>query len=146
MFKTHKNILKNKERKSLLKFVKSKVKDLGPLFPGLQSEPNLHEYKEINVLLTKINKLITPYCIQKCWANYTDGSYITWHKHPSKYALVYYLYSPENLGVMFLKEHNKIEYTKGLENSIVMFNSNKIHSAPNSPKKINRYTISWDLI
>ena len=145
MFKIHKNILKNKERKSLLKFVKSKVKSLGPLFPGLQSEPNLHEYKEINVLLTKISKLITPYVIQKCWANYTDGSYISWHKHTSKYSLVYYLHNLENIGVMFQKENNEIEYTKGLENSIIMFNSNKIHSVPNSHKKINRYTIALEL-
>ena len=48
--------------------------------------------------------------------------------------------------ISLYKEHNKIEYTKGLENSIIMFNSNKIHSAPNSPKKINRYTISLELV
>ena len=146
MFKTHKNILKNNERKSLLKFVKSQVKNLGPQFPGLQSDPDLHKYKEVNVLLTKINKLISPFHIKKCWANHTDGSYILWHKHLSKYSLVYYLYNPENIGVMFQKENDKIEYTKGLENSIVIFNSNKIHSVPNSPKKINRYTISLELI
>ena len=142
MFK--KNILNTKEKNKLLKFVKTKVKSIEGC-PGLQTDPNLHTYREMDCFLDKIKNEIKNYHIVKCWANYTDGSYNAWHKHPSKYALVYYLYSPENLGVMFQKENNIIEYTKGLENSIVMFNSNKIHSVPNSPKKINRYSIAVDL-
>ena len=144
MFKVRKNILNTKEKNKLLKFVKTKVKSIEG-YPGLQTDPNLHTYREMDYFLDKIKNEIKNYHIVKCWANYTDGSYITWHKHPSKYALVYYLYSPENLGVIFQKENNIIEYTKGLENSIVMFNSNKIHSVPNSPKKINRYSIAVDL-
>jgi hypothetical protein len=144
MFKVRKNILSTKEKNKLLKFVKTKVKSIEGC-PGLQTDPNLHTYREMDYFLDKIKNEIKNYHIVKCWANYTDGSYIAWHEHPSKYALVYYLYSPENLGVMFQKENNIIEYTKGLENSIVMFNSNKIHSVPNSPKKINRYSIAVDL-
>ena len=143
MFK--KNILNTKEKNKLLKFVKTKVKSIEGC-PGLQTDPNLHTYREMDYFLDKIKNEIKNYHIVKCWANYTDGSYIVWHEHPSKYSLVYYLYNPENIGVMFQKENDKIEYTKGLENSIVIFNSNKIHSVPNSPKKINRYTISLELI
>tara|TARA_R100001132_G_scaffold18401_1_gene16190 strand:- start:20 stop:457 length:438 start_codon:yes stop_codon:yes gene_type:complete len=144
MFKVRKNILNTKEKNKLLKFVKTKVKSIYGC-PGLQTDSNLHTYREMDYFLDKIKNEVKNYRIVKCWGNYTDGSYSAWHDHPSKYALVYYLYSPENLGVMFRKENDTIEYTKGLENSIAMFNSNKIHSVPNSPKKINRYSIAVDL-
>mgnify|MGYP003154261320 CR=1 FL=1 len=144
MFKVRKNILNTKEKNKLLKFVKTKVKSIYGC-PGLQTDSNLHTYREMDYFLDKIKNEVKNYRIVKCWGNYTDGSYSAWHDHPSKYALVYYLYSPENLGVMFRKENDTIKYTKGLENSIAMFNSNKIHSVPNSPKKINRYSIAVDL-
>ena len=38
-----------------------------------------------------------------------------------------------------------IEYTEGLENSMVVFDSSRIHSVPNSFKKLDRYTLVMDL-
>ena len=82
-----------------------------------------------------------------CWCNYTDGSYISWHTHENiKYSIVYYLKSPKKLGVMFAKNRSGIEYTEGLENSLVMFDGSREHSVPNSHKKMNRYTIALDII
>ena len=147
MFKTHKNILDKKEKKDLLAFVKTKIQYLGEDYPGLQTEGDLHTYKELNFFLKKINKHIKPNKINKCWANYTAGDYISWHSHKGiKYSVVYYLKSPQKLGVMFTKGKYGVEYTEGLENSLVIFDGSKTHSMPNSHKKINRYTIALDIL
>tara|TARA_R110000737_G_C14186135_1_gene414420 strand:- start:33 stop:485 length:453 start_codon:yes stop_codon:yes gene_type:complete len=150
MFKTYKNILNKKEQKYLINFVKKQVTDLGPKYPGLQSKSNLHTYKELNFFLEKIKKHIYLYNVVGCWGNYTNGNYISWHNHPSKYSLVYYLHNQDNIGVMFKDisntDYDIIEYTKGLDNSMVLFDSSRIHSVPNSSKKLNRYTLIMDLI
>jgi len=145
--KIHKNILTKKEQKNLLAFVKIKIEYLGEDYPGLQTKSNLHTYKELNVFLKKINKYVEPDKIDMCWANYTAGDYISWHNHDNtKYSLVYYLKSPKKLGVMFAKGKYGIEYTEGLENSLVIFDGSRIHSMPNSYKKMNRYTLALDII
>ena len=151
MFKTYKNILTKEEQKNLFNFAKDKVKNLGPNYPGLQSKNNLHTYKELNIFLDKIKKHINSINILGCWVNYTNGDHISWHNHPSsKYSLVYYLHNKDNMGVMFKDtsntEYDLIEYTEGLDNSMVIFDSSKIHSVPNSVKKLNRYTLIMDLI
>ena len=143
----HKNILTKKEQKDLLAFVKTKVQNLGENYPGLQTKNNLHMYKELNPFLRKINKHIKSNKIDMCWCNYTDGSYISWHNHEGfKYSIVYYLKSPQKLGLMFKNGKYGIKYTEGLENSLVIFDGSKVHSMPNSHKKINRYTIAIDII
>ena len=143
----HKNILTKKEQKDLLAFVKTKVQNLGENYPGLQTGNNLHMYKELNLFLRKINKHIKSNKIDMCWCNYTDGSYISWHNHEGfKYSIVYYLKSPQKLGLMFKNGKYGIKYTEGLENSLVIFDGSKVHSMPNSHKKINRYTIALDII
>ena len=101
----------------------------------------------LNFFLKKINKYIKPNKISKCWANYTAGDYISWHSHENiKYSIVYYLKSPQKLGVMFAKNKFGVEYTKGIENSLVMFDGSRSHSIPNSHKKMNRYTIALDIL
>ena len=145
--KTHKNILSKKEQKDLLAFVKTKVQRLGEDYPGLQTKSDLHTYKELHPFLKKINIYIKSNKIDMCWCNYTDGSYISWHNHEGlKYSIVYYLKSPQKLGVMFKNGKYGIKYTEGLENSLVIFDGSKVHSMPNSHKKINRYTIAIDII
>ena len=44
------------------------------------------------------------------------------------------------------KKNNVVERTKGLENSLVVFDGSKIHSAPDSEKKIQRYTIAMEIV
>tara|TARA_Y100001937_G_C7014358_1_gene282458 strand:- start:116 stop:562 length:447 start_codon:yes stop_codon:yes gene_type:complete len=146
-FKIHKNILTKKEQKNLLNFVKKKVQYLGEDYPGLQTKGDLHTYKELCPFLKKINKYVQPNKIFMCWGNYTDGSFISWHNHEGlKYSMVYYLKSPQKLGVMFTTGKYGVIYTKGLENSLAIFDGSKVHSMPNSYKKMNRYTIAVDII
>jgi len=151
MFKTYKNILTKEEQENLFNFAKDKVKNLGPNYPGLQSKNNLHTYKELSIFLEKIKKHINSINISGCWVNYTNGDHISWHNHTSsKYSLVYYLHNKDNIGVMFRNmsntDYHLIEYTEGLDNSMIIFDSSKIHSVPNSAKKLNRYTLIMDLI
>jgi len=146
MFKTHKNILNKKEKQKILNFAKTKVQYLGEGYPGLQSKNNLHSYEEMSVFIKKIKKIIEPDNIKTCWVNYSTGDTIAWHTHNCKYNIVYYLFNPSKLGVMFQKENNIIEHTEGIENSLVIFDGSQIHSAPNSDKKFNRYTIAIEII
>ena len=144
--KVYKNILLEKERLKILKFVKTTIQDLGPDFPGLQSLPNLHEYKELKKLIDKIKNITKGYKIQKCWANCTNGDYICWHNHVHcDKSMVYYLKNKSNIGTMFKKEGLKIEVSKGLQNSALIFNSNIIHSVPCHLLE-DRYSIAFNLI
>jgi hypothetical protein len=149
--KIYKNILKESDRKKLLKFCKTKIEDLGSDWPGLQSKNNLHINPEVNLFNEiLINKYIKGYSIQHQWVNYTEGDIINWHNHPiSKLSAVYFLKNPDNLGTLFRDDkysYDKITFTKCPENSLLVFDSKKTHSQPCSPKKIKRYTIAVDLI
>ena len=44
------------------------------------------------------------------------------------------------------KDYDFVKYTKGVENTLLKFDGLKIHSTPNTYKKIKRYTISFDVI
>ena len=144
--KVHKNILSKKERLKILKFIKTVIKDLGPDFPGLQSEATLHGCKKLEKLLDKINVIIKGYRVHRCWANFSNGNYISWHSHAyCDKSLVYYLKNKSNIGTMFKKKENKVEVTKALENSLLIFDSNLIHSVPcHLPE--DRYSIAFDLV
>tara|TARA_Y100001937_G_C7051246_1_gene299224 strand:- start:511 stop:981 length:471 start_codon:yes stop_codon:yes gene_type:complete len=150
MFKLYKNILSKKEQNILLKFIKSSVKFLGEGYPGLQTSPDLHLYDEMKPFIKATEKYHKNYSIERCWANYTNGNYIYWHNH-SQYSLsiVYYLKNPSSVGVMFKDPSNTsydlITYTDGPENSLVIFDSNKVHSVPNDYKQKDRYSIALDL-
>lgn len=154
-FKIYKNILSRKERKKLLQYVRERVSNIGDEFPGLQTHPNLHLEKEMNFFMEKIQKYFGEYSVSRCWANQTDGSYVAWHKHYenenfSTLSIVYYLKNPTGMGVMFnsLSDNNYhlIEYTKGIENSLIIFDNKLEHSIPNYPDRKIRYTIAIDLI
>ena len=144
--KVHKDILSKKERLKLLKFVKTTVKNLGPNYPGLQSLADLHKHKELKTFLDKIEPIIKGYMIQKCWVNFSCGDYISWHNHPGcDKNIVYYLKNKSNIGTMFKKEGCKVEVKKGLENSLIIFDSNIIHAIPpHLPEE--RYSIAIDII
>ena len=144
--KLYKNILTKKERLSLLKFAKTKVIDLGPNFPGLQSKPDFHTYKEMNILLDKIKKHYTEYKINKCWANFSSGDYISWHSHPSNVpmSMIYFIKNPYNLGPFFKRDQFEVFVSKCPENSLILFDSSLIHSVP-CHLKADRYSIAFDL-
>ena len=150
MFKLYKDILSKKEQNNLLNFIKSNLKVWGETYPGLQTSPDLHLYDEMKPFLQGIKKYYKNYSIDKCWGNHTKGDYIYWHTH-SQYSLsiVYYLKNPSGVGVMFkdtsITSYDKIIYTNGPENSLVVFDSNKVHSVPNDYKQKDRYSIALEL-
>ena len=92
----------------------------------------------MDIFIDKVKKFIEPNSIKTCWSNYSTGDTIAWHTHNCKYNIVYYLFNPSKLGVMF-KKNNVVERTKGLENSLVVFDGSKIHSAPDSVKVSTNY-------
>jgi len=154
------NVLLNKERLKILNFVKPKLTllpndDAGRSYPGLQTTSDLHTKKEMQTLLKVLKKKLNYNEVLDCWANYTDGSFINWHKHniktdSKKEAVVYYLLNPDNLGTMFrdmtIPNYEKIYYTKAKQNSAIKFNASEVHSVPNSFKKINRISIALNVI
>lgn len=149
--KLYRNILKEKERKKLLKFCKTKLEYLGDSFPGLQSKNNLHTFPELNEFIEiLLQKYAKKYNIQACWINYSEGDIINWHNHSNvKLSAVYFLQNPDSLGTIFRNEkynYDKITSTKGPQNSLLVFDSKKTHSQPYSNKKIKRYSIAVDLI
>ena len=142
----YKNILLKKDKVKLLKFVKTLVKDFGPGFPGLQTDPDLHTYKEIMPLLKTIKKYLKGYTIQKCWANFSEGNYMGWHTHPEcDIGMVYYLKNKSDIGTVFKKQGLEVDVKKCPENSLLIFNSKLVHSIPYHLKK-ERYSITFNLI
>ncbi len=120
--KKHLNVLNKKQRPSLLKFVNTKLTKIAGC-PGLQTLPDLHHYKELKPLVIKLKKYITGnFGIIKCWANHTDGGYISWHRHTSDLSVVYYLQNKESIGTIFYI-NNKIVPFESPQNSLVIFKS-----------------------
>jgi len=151
LYKLYKNILKESDRKKILKFVKTKVRYFGKNVPGLQTEMNLHYHSEMSVFYKiLLDKYMKNMNIQNSWGNYTEGDIINWHNHPTcKYSAVYYLQNPDSLGTIFRDEefnYDKIISTKCPENSLMVFRGGIVHSQPYTPKKIKRYSIAVDLI
>ena len=95
--KLYKNILTEKERKKLLRFVKTKVKYWNDKVPGLQTPMNLHTHPETQHFDKKmLQKYFKDMSIQYSWANYSEGDIINWHNHPaSVISAVYFLKNPE---------------------------------------------------
>ena len=140
----HKNVLSEKERKNILSFVKSEIKDLGSNYPGLQTHPSLHQNKKLFPLLEKVREYCDGYKIDKCWANFTKGDFVNWHTHPYDLSAVYYLQNKYNIGTLFLHQKSVIEVTECPQNSLLIFNSKLVHSVPIHLKE-DRYSIAIDL-
>jgi len=82
--KLYKNIVEEKDRKKLLKFVKTKVKYWNDKVPGLQTPMDLHTHPETQHFYKKIlQKYFKDMSIQYSWANYSEGDIINWHNHPA---------------------------------------------------------------
>tara|TARA_R100000544_G_C2224139_1_gene59494 strand:- start:326 stop:799 length:474 start_codon:yes stop_codon:yes gene_type:complete len=156
MKEIHENILTEKERRSLLKFVKTKLEIETDRHPGTQTYNKLHEFEELNIFLKKIKKYYAPYKVSSCWAVCTMSNSLLWHNHvgkskikPSRWSFVYYLQNKHGVGTMFkdpsIKAYDLIEYSNGKQNSLLKFASSIVHSSPVSHKKFERYIISLDV-
>lgn len=141
-----KKILLEKERIKLLDVVKNKVKKIGPTFPGLQTSNTLHKHKSMEILLKKLKPYHKKYNIINCWANFSKGNFMCFHKHENfDENMVYFLENKCNMGPMFKKENSEIEVTKCPENSLLIFNNDMLHSAPcHLPQ--DRYSIAFEMM
>ena len=151
------NILTDNERKKLIKDCQPYLLDseqlkkkFGGDYPGKQTESNLHYiscFKDpIDKILYKIkNELKQDLGIQKAWINWTNGNPqdIGWHTHPyAKFSAVYYM-TLHNCGTQFEDSFVETEL-----NSLLVFPSDLLHTAPASRFKYNRYeryTMALDL-
>jgi hypothetical protein len=151
---THNNILTEEERIEMVNFIKTKLKKISDNHPGLQTDPNLHEYPEMKIFLKKISSHTENFKISHCWANATNGDILGWHSHPHFIvrSLVYYLKNKSEIGTIFKKGESKdaeslqaIEVTKAPENSLAIFDGRLEHSGPiHLPEE--RISVTVDLI
>jgi len=144
--KKYLNVLNKKEQSAILKLVDKKLIKI-PNCPGLQTYPDLHHCEELKPLIEKLKEYITGnFIIDKCWANHTDGEYVSWHQHKADISVVYYLKNKGSLGTIF-RIKDKIVRLKGPQNSLIIFKG-QIHSVPPRKRgapKINRYSIAFEL-
>ncbi len=156
-----KNVFTNEQRRKLISDCKSlligsediteKTGDRSN-FPGLQTLPKLHKNPEFRwahmVVQYKIKENLGWDCqFSFSWMNWTNGNKkdITWHDHISGGAdcsCVYYMKT-------FPLFSNGTLFEDGLmrapQNSILIFPTNVMHTAPSSPLPFSRYTWAFEL-
>ena len=164
-----KNFLTEKQRKTLLKEVKLFLVDCNKefpeqakkgRFPGLQTGQSMHQepsfqwyhthllntlYKKLNIYYEGEN-VTRRLRINMSWGNWTNGKRrdVAWHTHSNfPYACVYYIQS-------FPLFSNGTWFEDGLfkapQNSLLIFDGKDRHTAPPSPLRFGRYTMSSNLI
>ena len=117
-------------------------------FPGKQTLSFLHEnpkfYDIFNIFLGKItDQLSVRFDIDRAWINFTDGdkSCELWHNHIGAiYSVVYYA-TAYNCGTQFENQFVETEI-----NSMLIFPSDLMHTAPVSNVRYDRYVLAMDLI
>ena len=144
------NILKEEERKKLIKDCKPLLLDLGPDYPGKQSpplQPELQFERIHKIFLSNAENVIRESLEWDIsWFLLTHGKRknIYWHNHPVDYAGVYYMktFPFFSNGTLF-----KDRFIKAPQNSLLIFPGHLYHTAPTSPFSFDRYTMSlnWKL-
>ena len=152
-----KNILKEEERKKLIKDCKPLLLDLGPDFPGKQSQPLRPKlsFWQPELQFERIHKIFLSHAenvIKESlewdisWFFFTKGKIKNnhWHNHPVDYAGVYYMktFPFFSNGTLF-----KDRFIKAPQNSLLIFPGHLYHTAPSSPLPFDRYTMSlnWNI-
>ena len=117
-------------------------------YPGRQTFSDLHlnpRYDDIfeTMLYNVKTYLKEDLTIDKACINWTDGDkqHECWHTHtPAKLSAVYYM-TPYNCGTKFQDQFVETEL-----NSLLVFPSDLLHTAPVSDNRYDRYTMAFDLI
>ena len=145
-----KNILKEEERKKLIKDCKPLLLNLGPDNPVKQSHPLQPElqFEWIHkIFLSNAENVIRESLEWDIsWFLLTHGKMknIMWHNHPVDYAGVYYMktFPFFSNGTLF-----KDRFIKAPQNSLLIFPGHLYHTAPTSPLPFDRYTMSlnWNI-
>ncbi len=121
-------------------------------YPGKQTYPTIHLLSSFNWVHKRViervnNEIKLNLKIVRSWFNWSDGrkEYLNWHEHKETgdYAAVYYLKTIPffNSGTLF-KEYG---FVRAPQNSIMIFPSHFIHSAPISFLRYDRYSMAFDL-
>ena len=152
MYKIH-NVLSNKDRKKLIKDCQPLLQDLGKEFPGKQTYGDLHLHPDfISPIKDMIRIIVKETGLDlvvgdMAWINWTNGSKkdIRWHVHTHScdYASVYYMKTP----LPFFSNGTLFEdgFVRAPQNSMIIFPANLVHTAPTSPFRFDRYTMSMNL-
>tara|TARA_B100000287_G_scaffold353240_1_gene342957 strand:- start:47 stop:595 length:549 start_codon:yes stop_codon:yes gene_type:complete len=124
------------------------------LYPGKQSYPTVHLHPDFKWVFAHIVEMIrqtfrAELKVDGAWFNWTNGDakYINWHNHwPHDYSAVYYLKTNRFFGSGTL--FADYGYVKAKQNSLVLFPSHLVHSAPVQPKfvRYDRYALAMDFI
>ena len=151
------NIFSEEERRKILEdsqrfFVDGNLLGAGG-YPGRQTHPTIHLLSSFSWVHERLmerinNKTKLNLKVVQSWFNWTDGrkEYFSWHNHKKTgdYAAVYYLKTLPffNSGTLF-KEYG---FIRAPQNSIMIFPSDLMHSAPISFLRYDRYSMALDLI
>lgn len=135
----HRNVLKEEERLILLEESKKHLKQLGDNFPGLQTDPDLHQRIQYEgyLIFHKLLKKIMFKSVIKCWSNYSDSEFSdnVWHTHHfTKKTSIYYMENPEELGTLF-RVNNKVFQINVPTNTLMIIPGNMEHNAPPNVNK-----------
>tara|TARA_R100000008_G_C3541751_1_gene145167 strand:+ start:69 stop:563 length:495 start_codon:yes stop_codon:yes gene_type:complete len=154
-----KNVLKNKERKKLIKDCQPYLlteEELLKMFPfnkqyvEKQTLSNLHTYPQFvpvfeHMLNLIIKKLKVPKLqLIKSWINCLNGKDTLMHNHvPFDYSVVYYIKTfPFLNNGTFFKNYGLVRCP---QNSLIVFPSYLDHSNPSYRLGLTRYTLAMDL-
>ena len=158
MVKVIKNVLSNEERKKLIEDVQPLLVDGHTLaiyynrrsLPGRQTHATLHLHPDFIPTLNYMAEVVSKEMGEKlevidAWANWTNGAKkdINWHTHSDiDYAAVYYMktFPLFSNGTLF-----RDGLVKAPQNSILVFPAKVEHTAPPSPLRFERYTLSMNL-
>ena len=158
--KVIKNVFTEDQRKKFVKEAKPLIQDGETLnmfygrfkTPAKPSHLTVHLIPEFRFYHTHILDLIKKEmgldlkCIRS-WINLTNGykKDILWHAHNEyDYSMVYYMQTfPFFSNGTKFKDHKLV---KAPQNSMLVFDSKLVHTAPSSPLRFDRYTFVMDLL
>lgn len=152
-----KNVLTDNERKKLIKdcqpyLLDGKILNLkfGGNYPGRQTENFIYDIPCFKDPIDKIGREIgrvleKDLVLKRVWINWTNGELknIAWHNHPNADISAVYYMTKYTCGTQFEDSFVKAEL-----NSLLVFPSNLLHTAPASSfryERYDRYTMALDM-
>ena len=145
-----KNVFTDGQRHKLIKDCQPLLLQWGKKFPGRQTRSHLHLHPDFISPIQEMVRIIFQetglnFVISKSWINWTNGKKkdIAWHRHSCDYALVYYIKTP----LPFFSNGTLFEdgFVRAPQNSMIIFPAHLVHTAPTSPFRFDRYTLSLNL-
>ena len=145
-----KNVFTDGQRYKLIKDCQPLLLQWGKKYPGRQTHSQIHLHPDFISPIQEMVRIIFQetglnFVISKSWINCTNGKKkdIAWHRHSCDYALVYYIKTP----LPFFSNGTLFEdgFVRAPQNSMIIFPAHLVHTAPTSPFRFDRYTLSLNL-